>query len=771
MRSMFEFELDDQLFSDEPTGWDSLVSEITRDFSVHGLLTGTKATLTFTGDMYAYLKCVYDSSSFCSEVKIKIYERCNEGANRDLVFNGLIKSIDLSELLDKCTISAPVQDNSFYARINNNKSIKAFPHVGKSKNGFDITPASAVNVKLFDPVTGTYPVFGGITYRKSYRLFELLKFIIAFVSDDEIDFASDLLDTGEWKDELITNGKHISTGIPSDAADLDIGSFSFQEAIDEVYKIGNIGFFVDLSGPRPLFRVEDESYFYGQNVTDILQFANGVVKKVKQDQLYARIGLGSDKLMDDAPAVNHFPERISFTGFNDEEFHLIGNCNTDTKLDLKGNWIRSSNVIEFCFMNPDTQGTYDADFVFVSAEDLGSGNYRAKQYDIFGNAALPYYYNGSITNDQIVDRFFGAVPSSIASFLGGGNDQFEARLTGNQNVPQFSSAGLLSAILAYNNDYTLPNVDPNNNYGNGTTQGLPVASSDSFYTIPRIGLYSFSALDRIEAFSILEADASFLYTIVSGVFILGETVTDTASGATGILTYNDGTRLYVKKTNSNVFGALGNYVGSLSGATANGTGASNENPIPPRAYKGSVQQILKRLDSTNTFIEQRTGSLINFSSSGIINPSSVGSFICNATDRIRVAQQYYASVPWIIVHLRRLNGCYFGCTQTSNGGGIYKQINNEDFKSEQYVFEYPVTYEQFKRIKANPMDKLGFNIDGLNNILPWIEKLTYHHSTKSASITLLGKGKIFARNCRGGIEIEETGGRSIREDGGDSLLE
>lgn len=467
------------LLADEPEGWQELQEEIVRDFEIHGLLVNTKATLVFSGDGFNFIRNVFDCQSFCAEIQIRIEEQCGEGSGYTKAFDGLIKMGDVKFYLNVCKCETPVIDNSYYARIKNNADIEAHPNIGKSKNGFPITPAAMNPCIMFDPITATYEVG---TTRKAYRAFELFKFFIAFMSDGDLEFASDLFDTGDFAGEFITNGKHLSTNIFADYDNPEIGAFSFKTLIDEFYNVCNLGFTIEYGGLKPVLRIENSDWFYGNNVTDVLTFANGVTEKIKTEQLYTLVNFGSSKTDKDTPTES-FPEDIDFYGFKDEQFHLTGQCNrADASLEIKGEWIRSSNVIQDILMgiNANPQTEYDEDFIFISAESTGPGTYQAIQYDIFSAGVPPYYYNGNITNDKIALRFFGAVPNSIVAFLGNSDNRFKATSTTNK-----TSGGRIPC----DNESTGGNFDASGNYDNALFE----------YVAPASGIYTFHVSGRISA--------------------------------------------------------------------------------------------------------------------------------------------------------------------------------------------------------------------------------------------------------------------------------
>src|SRR4029078_12875721 len=85
-----------------------------------------------------------------------------------------------------------------------------------------------------------------------------------------------------------------------------------------------------------------------------------------------------------------FPEGIDWLGFKEEEYNVLGNCGSDTTLDLVSDYIISSNVIEDAIETP--SNNYEGQFAFIECREYHTGVHLAIQTNNL-TATPPYYYN------------------------------------------------------------------------------------------------------------------------------------------------------------------------------------------------------------------------------------------------------------------------------------------------------------------------------------------------------------------------------------------
>ena len=522
MVSKFQFLLDGG-YVDDPKGWEDLDTTIKRDQTIYGLLITQESQLEFYGTGYTYIKNLFDTQGFCDYIEIEIRQTCDQ-LNYDTIFKGVIYLSDCLFDIEKCSVKVKTVDDGYYARINNNKSIKAFLNVGRSKNDIAITAAAATTVEFFVPSTGAY--LTGLYDPKPnvYKAYEVFRFLIAFMTDGFVEFASTIFGTGgTWEGVCITIGNEIRLADQS-----VIPEVSFEEVFTELNKKLRIGFSIEKINGRPTMRIEEFDYFYGQSSALTLPNAKSVTMQMDTTQLYSKVHLGSD-ITDDSLLLQ-FPEDVRFVGFKDEEYHIIGTCNIDKTLELNSQWVISSNVIEDVFVNqvPD----YDEDIFLV---DIDVSTNQATQSNWITGAPPPYFYNELFTNEKTVERWLGGIPNSIAIYLGNADNSFAALRTADSATMTATGLGTTVSPVQFDDDYTPPYNDVNNRYGNGTTQGNPVSQADSRYTAVNSGAYTFET--NIDVFVV--GYAEFLIRILrydAGNVFTGISIVGGGSNITGAAT-------------------------------------------------------------------------------------------------------------------------------------------------------------------------------------------------------------------------------------------
>jgi len=234
-------------------GWNKLLTNIKRDSSnLKGLLVSQDVQLDFIGTQYTFFRLAYFNSGVCAEYTTLI-EQSYDDINYSTLHRGIIKLRDvvLRDML-KGIATAKINDNSFYARINNNKSIETNVQGGWSKNGEPITVDSQYAVSLFKPIDNT-----NIGTRQMHRVFDVMKYLVQFMSDGEVTFQSTFLET--TLPMMIQRGDVMRTGIQPSPYWL----ISFSKLFTNISKIRKIGWTIEYDvNENPIFRLEEDSYFY-----------------------------------------------------------------------------------------------------------------------------------------------------------------------------------------------------------------------------------------------------------------------------------------------------------------------------------------------------------------------------------------------------------------------------------------------------------------------------------------------------------------------------
>ena len=258
-----------------------------------------------------------------------------------------------------------------------------------------------------------------------------------------------------------------------------------------MYKRFNLTYWIEYSGGSPTLRIEKETSSRTTNVITLpTNYIDELTAEIDSNRLYARINCGNGNVLEEtfwAP----FNHRLELLGFKDEELQIQGECNLNSTLDLKTNWIHDTNTI-FDTLKEGWGTAYGDTFnqdIFVFNATITAPlacDFILTNWLI---APSPYYANEKLTNANIVRRFYDSIPFSLAQYHG--QDPNSVAVA----VHIFGDSFPLSFYPTYNepihfSDDSILGYDPSNNYGNGTS--TPVSQANSRYTAPYTGLYYMS---------------------------------------------------------------------------------------------------------------------------------------------------------------------------------------------------------------------------------------------------------------------------------------
>ena len=418
---MIRFKLDGTVVTN-PDGWEDVVSKVKRDDIYNAVLIYQESEVEFTLDGYDYL---YNKllDGYCNIIDVTMEQSCDDGQGYVPLFVGkiFISDCEFNERTGKA--KAKLEDNSFFSMIKNNQKIKTALNADVTKNNQTLFPAVVYEVDVYDIGTNASVVRNNMP---TLRVYEVFKYLISFMSDNRIGFASDLFNVGGKYEGLCTAmGATIRTGAASVWQPV-----SFQDFFKEVYAATEPLMMI-LENPytNPVIRIEDVNYTYVNSVSVICNNVYEINTSVNTAKLYTSIQLGSS-LTDDTFSLS-FPEDINYFGFKQEEIYIIGECNVDNSLDIVGNFCRSSNTIERQLNDQ----IYDDKYFLIDTELSSSTSGRTTNTNTFDEVPALYYYNDRLRNSQIMSRWSGGLPNAIKQSLGPqGNGLFKAYSAAPQSI-------------------------------------------------------------------------------------------------------------------------------------------------------------------------------------------------------------------------------------------------------------------------------------------------------------------------------------------------
>lgn len=472
---------------EEPKGWEDFSDELVRDIKERIIGTKYKVSLTFTGSGHSFLQGVFDADGPCAIVTYEAKQWC-AGVQYSII-RGTVSLSECKFNETRCEVEADIADDGVGARVINNKEIPVSPEAELTKNSKPLTPVTPVALEVFDPAAaaGTWIV----TTRTAYDWFDCFQHLVLYITDNTVSLVSDWY--GDLDDDeryAIVTGFELRNATGSSAPLV----YSFKAVFDELGKKYNLWIGVERVAGVPVLRLEPEGYFYDDAGTLIHTDIQDLVRATDLDRLWAKVIVGSDTFIKEQASALSLPF-LPLRGFTKEEFHFEGVCNTSETLDLVNKWIIDTNVIEDVVVNGNDE--YDDDIFLIQYNHTTS---RATKGDYLNPGANPYLYNEQLQNSLVIERY--DLPSAVGAFFSTTDASFQAERTApgapeNYTGPAGTSA---LAIFQYDNDYTAPNFDTTNSWGNGTVQGNPVSQANSRYTAAAQGYYEFdvSVLWRID---------------------------------------------------------------------------------------------------------------------------------------------------------------------------------------------------------------------------------------------------------------------------------
>jgi hypothetical protein len=480
-----------------PDGWLNFTTTLRYDKELKALFEIVEAPLTFYHDGYRMIKAAYDANGYCFQYPVTIL-REDELNQYIPIFEGVLffKDIEFTEGIEGYSAKCQFTDNSFFAKIYNNRNLKAKIYVPRSKSDLTIAAAPYCRAKFFDPATGTYYAhLGGPSDARNdtaFRVYAVLEFLVAFMSDGEVDFISDYFAPGGLGEgAMITCGKiprfTQSGGMTQELFEEIWPDLSFADVFKELDKVYNLGIRAGFDGARPYIRIENNSFLFPNTTLQNLADVAVIKRKTALEYLYAKVVIGSTIVTDEV--FLSFPADIRFVGTKEEEYIIVQDCNTDRELNLVNNWILDTNTIEDLVENYATvPTTNDAEIILIDCNYFFGNSQEAKQTNWLA-VAPPYYYNEQYTNANKAQRYLGGVPANIAAYLSTTDDSFSAESSApDPTFPFYYDNGNDPERLI---ECDVEISDPSGNYNN----------TAFYYEIPATGVYTFVGLVKMELYN------------------------------------------------------------------------------------------------------------------------------------------------------------------------------------------------------------------------------------------------------------------------------
>jgi hypothetical protein len=669
---MIKFTLD-YIEVDPALNWQDINFTIKTEKQYNLFLQYQEYTLDFGGSGFAYLYDKINNDTFCESIPCEIFSTCDKVDY--LIFSGAILLTDCEVNERTCTVKCKVVDKSFFSKINNNKTIKTALDSGKTKNGEILENCNQYTVDVYSVLNNNFK------YEvECARVWDAFNYMIGFMSDNTISFKSDAFAyTGIYGGIALTTGYRMRKGTVTALAGR-WQQFSFLELYQEVNK--RIPLVLMVEDPygklgKPVIRIEPAEYRFGAQQNFNAVAIDEIITSFDTDKLYAKLKFGSPV---DYNSIYKFPEAITFYGFREEEFHLLGTCNLDLTLDLTANWIVSSNLIEKMVQNLDQ--SYDSDIVMLSTESLTFTTGRTTNTNFINTVPAAYYYNELLNNDNISKRYGQNLSAELASYYASSNT---GEVYAFANTPASSDnahgAGVLYTVEEKSDFLTAELYDYGNYFDTTTHQ----------YTAQETAVYNFEAKITFQTGSISTGTSIVLFQHYIAHY-------DSAG--------NLKTRYH--------FGTRNNYYTGLADDSFWAFSASSGN------YSAAIP---------NVTISMVKGDYIKLVMRSI--PHGTAPSYDNFYHYFNIQT---GDVTWGIELTS--DATYLRCTATSIFGGIFNNVNPNNLRVKLHKFNYPMTEPEWLNILNNPIGNVKFAMDGQKIRNGWIQEIKYSPVTGQAQFTL-----------------------------------
>jgi hypothetical protein len=479
---MLEFILDGVAVT-EPEGLRDLRHRIYYNDGLNGYLEQFDGQVSFYGSEYRILRNRFFADG-CAVVPVEV----RNGGDSYL---GNIFLNDAEWQPDKSKVTCEIVDRSLLSLIDNNKDIKAYLNVPRSKNDVDISASTVVQTDLTmkEATSSDSPTPAD---RYGVRVYDAFKFLIAFMSDGQIGFVSDYFnpetdpnDPTEPRNPTLITGYSIRTGPQTDPDDEQWPYLSFEELFTDINKLYNISFSMEVVNGIPTMRIEPKAYFRSIAQTLAVADASGVQQEAVRESYYQLMKFGTPEA--DTDDYLYYPNE-RFQSWRKEEYHLGGQCNTKATLDLElRTLLADPNTIMRSL--PISVGGLDDndndDEICIIVFDGNNETIRNTHPVIAG----AFYYNDRFSNLAVANRWGDGVPFPIFVFLGADDDQAKV---GNFATTAVTVCGLenLGSGFAQLQSTVFPfGYDPNGNIVQGTITTNCVNPA-TYYEVPATGIYT-----------------------------------------------------------------------------------------------------------------------------------------------------------------------------------------------------------------------------------------------------------------------------------------
>ena len=398
---MFKIYLDDTPLTDEPDGWASFTKQITRDVQSRTIIVSFPTDLVFYGDGWEFIYNKFGDDGYDVLIDFRAVN-FDSGGNQISELLGSIIMTDVTFDMVRKTATVQVKENSYMARIWNNKTNPVAIPALLTKNDEQIIGIDPEREIAMNPTASGTIMNGNVRF--GWDVYEAFKMVVANISDNDVGFTSDVLENLGGSSLLpqkmaLFSGLHLRKGTTSSDGDT-IVKISYEDLFRDVSRLLNLYMYPDTDSTSPKIVMCTESeWFEQQNSLDFDQ-PDEMEQSFFQELFYNSVRMGSTTTFSDTDVAINYP-RINFASFKNEQYYFSGVNNIDNEFDLtNSSIIVDSNIINDVLVNG--SNAYD-DRVFMVEYNQYSGTNLgvAKGYQIAGVTV----FNRELMHDKMLGRY------------------------------------------------------------------------------------------------------------------------------------------------------------------------------------------------------------------------------------------------------------------------------------------------------------------------------------------------------------------------------
>lgn len=371
----------------------------------------------------------------------------------ETVLHGLIFVTDCTFDLYAQTVEIQLVDNSFFAKIENNKSIEFLIGSGLSKNGVDIRSyGTATQVKtLFGLDTGVLTYITSVT---GYSHYEAMKYLVAAMSDAEVDFYSDTLqDYLDPVQNVLNNGFLFSGEALRDGPFQYGPNISFEYLYGDLAKLYNLVQYIEIA-PNGKYRLRVERFdsIRQSSVITTQHLASGCKEMINDETLFSSVIMGSKEQDLDG----YFPFTPFLSTF-EEQYSMSYRSNMDKELDLQMKvFITDTNLIyktQIQALQADPDSTNDDEVFYIICRQYNNVDWDEKAALYLFSSQR--YLNHDIRNSQVLINNFTGLPATIYKQY---QNLFNTYFAANSSGPYTTSPDLAGSNYANTLTYKVARI-------------------------------------------------------------------------------------------------------------------------------------------------------------------------------------------------------------------------------------------------------------------------------------------------------------------------